>query len=418
MSKYIFRFGLINRKLFLPFLLGLSQVSINIINKYFPEKKKCQIMESFSIAIGQMAIIIIPHLKIFSFEKEKVSIKKYSTSKVICHYFILCMNYSFLVSLFIVLALLKEKAKNNEEEAFKSPHSYTLFSVESLQIIFISLVSICLLKYKYFIHHIIALLTFIALSLSIDFILGNFIFEYDKEILILGIVYIIQLLVDSINMTYQKYMIDKLYYSPYNMIFSLGLLLFFINFSSFTFCLISGDQSNKPENNRINLFSEFYEYFKVVDIFIIISKFILNIIVYFIFNALRILTIYYFTPNHILISYELSKIFELFTTNNDNMKYFTIIPFLFQFLSLMFYLEIFELNFCGLNKNTRRNIENREEKEMALQNEDEDTNSEKGNICEISDGYFIRKNNQNDDYFDINENNDENKKELELNSYN
>ena len=71
MPKYIFRFGLINIKLFLPFLLGLSQVSINIISKYFPEKKKCQIIETFSIAIGQMAIIIIPHQKYFHLKKKK-----------------------------------------------------------------------------------------------------------------------------------------------------------------------------------------------------------------------------------------------------------------------------------------------------------------------------------------------------------
>ena len=30
-----------------------------------------------------------------------------------------------------------------------------------------------------------------------------------------------------------------------------------------------------------------------------------------------------------------------------------------QFISLLFFLEIFEFNFCNLNKNTKRNIEER-----------------------------------------------------------
>ena len=45
-------------------------------------------------------------------------------------------------------------------------------------------------------------------------------------------------------------------------------------------------------------------------------------------------------------------------------EYKCLILFLFQFVSLMFYLEIFELNFCGLNKNKRRNIEERQKKKL------------------------------------------------------
>ena len=37
-------------------------------------------------------------------------------------------------------------------------------------------------------------------------------------------------------------------------------------------------------------------------------------------------------------------------------KLYNLIFFVIQFISLMFYLEIFEFNFCNLNKNTRRNI--------------------------------------------------------------
>ena len=39
------------------------------------------------------------------------------------------------------------------------------------------------------------------------------------------------------------------------------------------------------------------------------------------------------------------------------------IIFILQILSLLFYFEIFELNFLGLNKNTIKNIQNRERKD-------------------------------------------------------
>ena len=57
----------------------------------------------------------------------------------------------------------------------------------------------------------------------------------------------------------------------------------------------------------------------------------------------------------------------------------------------MFYLEIFEFNFCGLNKNTRRNIQERERKEMLLQkrNDNSRTQSSMTELIEISPDYII-----------------------------
>ena len=71
--------------------------------------------------------------------------------------------------------------------------------------------------------------------------------------------------------------------------------------------------------------------------------------------------IYYLRPNHLITTDEF-VIFELivFYEENPN-KYYAIIPFVFQVLALLFYFEILELNFWGLNKNTTKNIRLREE---------------------------------------------------------
>ena len=54
-------------------------------------------------------------------------------------------------------------------------------------------------------------------------------------------------------------------------------------------------------------------------------------------------------------------------------KYFSSIPFFFKILSLLFYFEILELNFCNLNKNTVKNIQAREKHEDDSNNESRDS---------------------------------------------
>ena len=92
---------------------------------------------------------------------------------------------------------------------------------------------------------------------------------------------------------------------------------------------------------------------------------------------LTLLILEYFSLNHVLISHLLHKIvmsiIECISYFNfaKNYLYF-LIPAFFQILSLLFYLEILEFNFCNLNYNTKRNIMLREEDEMLLRN---DTNT-------------------------------------------
>ena len=54
-------------------------------------------------------------------------------------------------------------------------------------------------------------------------------------------------------------------------------------------------------------------------------------------------------------------------------KYYISIPFFFKILSLLFYFEILELNFCNLNKNTVKNIQAREKHEDDSNNESRDS---------------------------------------------
>ena len=55
---------------------------------------------------------------------------------------------------------------------------------------------------------------------------------------------------------------------------------------------------------------------------------------------------------------------KYYEDNKNNL--FFLIPAFFQIISLLFFVEILEFNFCNLNKNTKRNIMLRQEQEEML----------------------------------------------------
>ena len=53
-----------------------------------------------------------------------------------------------------------------------------------------------------------------------------------------------------------------------------------------------------------------------------------------------------------------------------------IISGIFEIIFIFIFLEVIVLNFLGLNKNIKKNIENRAEEDVKISKEDERTNSE------------------------------------------
>ena len=289
--------------------------------------------------------------------------------------------------------------KNNK--SLQNPHNSGLSSLEGLELVFICLISIKLLKYKYFIHHIIFIIIFLFLCFAIDFILENFSDIYKRGVLYI-VLKIILILLDALNNSFPKYMIDVQYHPFWSIPVTIGI----INLLCFSIILIiilaKGRTKSFEENNQ--MFIDFYKYFDEVDNNIILVKNVLNFILNFFLNFLRILTILHLRPEYILISFTISKILDIFF---ESKKYECIALFVLQLLTLMFYLEIFELNFCGLNKNTRRNIQEREQEEMDL-NENIIINNRRSSLSsgssniEVSPDYIvdaIRESDVNDDSF-------------------
>ena len=100
---------------------------------------------------------------------------------------------------------------------------------------------------------------------------------------------------------------------------------------------------------------------------------ILVFVAHIIMCPLNILTIYYFNPNFILIVLQFSRITQHLIQMKIG-KLYLIVFYIIQIIALMIHLEIIELNFCGLNEFTKRNIDLRGVQELL----DEDKDSTAG----------------------------------------
>ena len=391
--KKLIGFGIITKKLLIPFLLALSQIIIDIVDQlyskefeYCDKENKCRkinnaIMNSYPIATAAILVIIIPHIKAFSYKNEQNIIEENMSRQKMCGY------YSLLICLYIILmsSIIYGSLRGAKSEVI-SPHLYGLCMKEGSEIFFLTIITYFVLKYKYFIHNYISLIFFIIVCLSIDLILGNIQKEVENTFQFI-IENIINVILELTLLIYEKYIIEKLYFSPWTICSVNGAALFTVNSLTFFYVLSKGKNNL---DNELPFIKDFYEYFNKIKLSIIISNFLVSLILQFIFNVFKFLTIYYFSINHILISYSLSKMANILIAHDSNKEFYCIILFIVQFLLLMIYLEVIELHFCGLDKNTKKNIQIREREEMDF-GHFERNDSFNENSLEISPGYMITK---------------------------
>ena len=284
----------------------------------------------------------------------------------------------YILYFLAILYLMSLKKKDREDtEDHKMSHYEGLCSEEAIEIIFIIVVSKFLLKMKLYIHHYIGLIIFLILSLGIDLLCNLTIFKPDIFFIF---IYILHLIIDSIYITYEKYMMDKLGYSPYIVIFSVGFIFLFGGTVGVIIVYITN-------NGKVT--ESFEDYFAKNDYEDVILHIFYLIVFRFFINIFKILTVYYFSPIHTFVSYIIIKMFNLLLNKNAEYKYYSLILFVFQLLGLLIFLEIIELNFWNFDKNTKGNIEGRESVERIKLLTNEEVGDEEKGAIEISPGYDI-----------------------------
>ena len=173
-------------------------------------------------------------------------------------------------------------------------------------------------------------------------------------------------------------MMDKLYYHYTEVILYWGISGFIVKTLIF-----SGMSIYEYKNNIEGIIDGIKTYFAETNVVVIIFlQFFYYILDGAVYHSLIILMLYYLRPNHMIITDEIHVYIGLIFYKEKPNKFYTIIPFVFQILALLFYFEILEFNFCNLNINTIKNIQMRER-------EDIDSRKSVPNIIELGDQYII-----------------------------
>ena len=356
MKKFI-TLGLIDKKIFLPFILAAYLIITGYIGAYLPTCNQSYYISGFGVAFGFMLAKLIPF--IFRYQTN-ISFSKICTKSNAIDYTICFVSYGIYRGILLYNHFIKYDTKRVG----------VLISNQSLEIIVLLVISWVCLKYKYYIHNLISLISFCIFSIIIDLVSGNL-----QKLQPADGYYAFVIISEDIFYIIMKWMIDRKYHKYWDIIFFQGVS-FFIFMSIATIIRI-----------KIDGIDFIKDYFSKEEIGAVSAIFFYNVFISGLFQQiLNVLIIYLFTPNHMLIAYGINKMKKILSVKTENnYQYFCLIPFFFQILSLFFYLEILELNFCGLNKNTKKNIRLREKMENVMR---ESKGNE--NDVEINDNLIIK----------------------------
>lgn len=232
-----------------------------------------------------------------------------------------------------------------------------------LSTFFTSILTIVVLKYKYYKHHIlgfiivsVALISMTIMEVVIYKLKGNDIFFF-SELVILFLTY----LFSSVQEVYEKYLIDIKFVNPFALIAFEGFGGLFT-----TSCLLVVFDNGKYFIETWQIISQNPRLIILVSILYISITF---------FNSFRILTNQHYTPTHRSLSDSIASFiawtlkltipFLNQTTTKDDVFYIQNIImgvlYIIMIIGVLIFLEIIILTFCDLDRNTKEKINARQE---------------------------------------------------------
>ena len=360
-------FGQIDKKLLLIFVITVVRTINLVISNEVPEDYSNSILCSLEEEIGPIIAGII--LKLLSKPKKEKSTENKKSFKYIVFLFLVRAAKSCYERIYPYI---------NKNKYYK--YNAILNTVNGVEIFLMTLGTFLLLKYKYYIHHFVSMVIFCVLGITNDFILENyFIIRYNYIY-----IYIVYILNEVLVFCYLKYMLDKLYYQFIEIILYWGITGTLVKLIIF-----SGMSIHEYNNDIEGIIDGLHKYFTETNVLIIIFyQFFYYLLDGAIYLVLIVLLLYYLRPNHMIITDEIHVYIGLIFYKDKPNKYYTLIPFVFQMLALMFYFEILEFNFCNLNLNTAKNIH------MRGDMEDLSDCSRKSIVStiELGDQYYLKNN--------------------------
>ena len=210
MARFIISLGIINKKLLIPSIYTLLYILVNI---YYIDEDYNEVrifVEALGMSIGEMSIYftqnIFKYRRIATKKKKRNTVRQYVKYYLILFFFILINILNKLSPFYIFTE--DENSETTEVEDKDKGKYRELFMNDALEIVFMTLVTYFLLKYKYYIHHFISIIMLIVLCIINDAILENFT-HTSVSTVFSSILYI---LADSFIYSYFKYLISNRYY--------------------------------------------------------------------------------------------------------------------------------------------------------------------------------------------------------------
>ena len=272
MSKKIFIIGEVNKKTLLPFLSAIANIALNMIIYYFPGDRQNIVLDLYSSSLGMLSVAFIPYIfKFASLDKTNDMVKKKKKCK---YYFLLVLSYAFYSITQEIPARMKsyEESQNIINYLAQEPFLYIV-----VEMIFFTIVSIFLLKYKYYNHHYISMAAFIILGIVSDLILNSYHQMGKYGFLVIFMEFLI-IFADVIYYDYQKYMMEVQFYPYWKISFCIGILVFCTATLLLTYILPDSEKAD----SKVATIADFYLYFKEVHPGLIVGKQLIIILLYFI----------------------------------------------------------------------------------------------------------------------------------------
>ena len=224
------------------------------------------------------------------------------------------------------------------------------------------ILSIFLLKYKYYFHHFI-IFGINVITLLTKYSLGIIQSNSQKWVTTHLWQYLLFAFFDCLLLTIGKYYMDKFDKTPYFIMFMIGIIngIIIISIAIMKYLITSESQLFSYFNNNINSR-------------ISISLFFGDLITQFLYNLGSWITVYYFTPLHTIISENTIEIYYMIYDYKSNKKYWEesgyvwnswVIPsaLVINLICSLIFNEIIILKCCKCDYYTKIRIEERERKD-------------------------------------------------------
>jgi len=358
-------FGEINKNILYPIIGGLSK----LIAEFILFKKE-PLFTEYPFILGVIAgfgmfLSIIPFI-IFKIQLRRANAEKRAKSKKLIYNNpndVFKKKVCYIKYLLILSVSLFDFSQKILTFLFTSE---IINNFWVLDIFFITVFSLIILRSKLYSYQLCSLGAIILLGIIFNIVnlFDSGEFKLTSFILIMSIK-----IIYSLEIVIEKYIMEYKFCSPYEICIFEGLFEIIVNI----ILLMILPNIGMEEDTFFDYIKELKNEESIKEEIILL---IISIISILFFKLFSLITINFYTSSHVVIMLILGEIMLIFTNKkreNDNLYEIKIICNIFLIIFIIFMTlvltEFIELNCCGLQKNTKRNIEKRALTEVSISSE-------------------------------------------------